>query len=155
HNRGKRLALFWGRVLLVFPAPSAIVTDVWLLNGPNRPDRKEKSMTRHLQHCLTASFVALALGLPVFAEKPTAPRMPAAIQVPAGNTSFLTAQAVGTQNYVCLPSGNSFSWTFFGPQATLFLTLRFSQAEIRQQIATHFLSPNPSESGMPRATWQS
>src|SRR5262249_36506504 len=31
----------------------------------------------------------------------------------------------------------------------------FSQAEIRQQIATHFLSPNPSESGLPRATWQS
>ncbi len=112
-------------------------------------------MTRHLQHCLTASFVALALGLPVFAEKPSAPSIPPAIQVPAGNTSFLTAQAVGTQNYVCLPSGNSFSWTFFGPQATLFLTLRFSQAEIRQQIATHFLSPNPSESGMPRATWQS
>jgi hypothetical protein len=55
--------------------------------------------------------------------------------------------ATGTQQYICLPSGSSFAWTLFGPQATLF-------KDNAKQIITHFLSPNPSESDMPRATWQ-
>ena len=37
-------------------------------------------------------------------------------------------------------------WAFFGPQATL---LQFNT-----QIITHFLSPNPDEKDLPRATWQ-
>jgi len=85
----------------------------------------------------------------------TVPPVPTAIQVPAGNIPFLKGHAVGTQNYVCLPSGSGISWTFFGPQATLFVTLKFFHREIQQQITTHFLSPNPDESGTPRATWQS
>jgi len=73
--------------------------------------------------------------------------VPANIQVPAGNKAFLEGHAVGTQDYICLPSGSGFAWTFFGPQATLF-------NDDDKQVITHFLSPNPFESGMPRATWQ-
>jgi hypothetical protein len=29
---------------------------------------------------------------------------------------------IGTQNYICLPSGAGFARTLFGPQATLFQT---------------------------------
>ena len=60
---------------------------------------------------------------------------------------FLEGHAVGTQDYICLPSGAAFAWTFVEPQATL-----FNGAE--EQIITHFLSPNPAEGGMARPTWQ-
>jgi hypothetical protein len=73
--------------------------------------------------------------------------MPPDLQVQAGNKAFREGHAVGTQNYICLPSGASFAWTFFGPQATL-----FNDAD--RQIITHFLSPNPDERGTGRATWQ-
>lgn len=72
--------------------------------------------------------------------------------------AYLKAHAVGTQNYVGLPSspGGPLAWKFQGPQATLFLPVRCINGEIRQQVATHYLSPNPGEAGMPaRATWQS
>jgi hypothetical protein len=72
---------------------------------------------------------------------------PAVIQVPPGNEEYLRAAATGTQNYICMPSG----WTFIGPQATLTVKI----ANMRQQVATHFLSPNPDEAGTARATWQS
>ncbi|MGH9720101.1 MAG: DUF3455 domain-containing protein [Bryobacteraceae bacterium] len=81
--------------------------------------------------------------------------MPPGLQVPAGNVAFMKAQASGTQNYICRPSASGHSWTFLGPQATLFLTFKWMNNDIRQQIATHFLSPNPAENGLPRATWQS
>ena len=80
-----------------------------------------------------------------------APPVPSNIVPPAGNQAFLKGNAVGTQNYVCLPSG----WTFLGPQATLFFTFPWISGDIRQQITTHYLSPNPKEGGTPRATWQS
>jgi hypothetical protein len=88
----------------------------------------------------------------------TAPGVPASIQVPEGNVPFLKGAATGTQNYICMPSASSptgYGWTFFGPQATLFLTLKWFNGDIRQQITTHYLSPNPTEGGTPRATWQS
>ena len=44
------------------------------------------------------------------------------------------------------------AWKFLGPQATLFIVGR--RGRVEQQIATHFLSPNPVENGLPRATWQ-
>jgi hypothetical protein len=112
-------------------------------------------MTSYFRSRISASLVAIALGQPAFAETLTVPPVPPAIQVPAANTPFLKGQAIGTQNYVCLPSASGFSWTFFGPQATLFLAFKFFNSDIRQQITTHFLSPNPDESGAPRATWQS
>jgi hypothetical protein len=84
------------------------------------------------------------------------PAVPYDIVVPAGNTAYLKASATGTQNYVCLPSGSGLAWKFQGPQATLFVTFKWFNGEVRQQIATHFLSPNPIEPGIPaRATWQS
>lgn len=75
------------------------------------------------------------------------PPVPGNLTVPEGNEAFLEGFAVGTQNYLCLPSATGVAWTLFGPQATLF-------DEDDEQITTHFLSPNPVESGTPRATWQ-
>jgi Protein of unknown function (DUF3455) len=90
--------------------------------------------------CATALAVAFTVALPQPAH---ADPVPNNIKVPARNQAFLEGHAVGTQNYICLPSG----WTFFGPQATLF------NAD-DGQIITHFLSPNPDEDDTPRATWQ-
>jgi hypothetical protein len=78
----------------------------------------------------------------------TLPPVPANIQVPAGNKAFLAGHAVGTQNYVCLPSGSGFAFSLFTPQATLF-------NDDHRQVITHYFSPNPFESGTIRATWQS
>jgi hypothetical protein len=86
------------------------------------------------------------------------PAVPDNLKVPVGNTVFLEGHADGTQNYICLPCPNTittaatcpasgFAWAFFGPQATLL-------NDQDEQIITHFLSPNPGESGTPRATWQ-
>src|SRR4030088_1834434 len=77
----------------------------------------------------------------------TPPRVPANIQVPAGNKVFLVGHAVGTQNYVCLPSGTGFNFVLFTPQATLF-------SDHDKQITTHYFSPNPFEGGTIRATWR-
>ncbi len=72
------------------------------------------------------------------------------VLVPAGVTPFLRTHAVGTQNYVCVATGTGLAWRFYGPQATLFVRL----AGFEQQLTTHFLSPNPDEAGVARATWQ-
>jgi Protein of unknown function (DUF3455) len=95
--------------------------------------------------CATALVVAytVALPQPVHADDVTPPPVPGHLRVPVGHTAFVQGHAVGTQNYICLPSG----WTFFGPQATLF-------NDLDEQVITHFLSPNPDEGGTPRATWQ-
>jgi hypothetical protein len=78
--------------------------------------------------------------------------VPPSLQPPAGNQMFLKAGAIGTQNYLCMPSG----WTFIGPQATLFVNLPWiNGTTIRQQVTTHYLSENPVEDGTPRPTWQS
>jgi hypothetical protein len=99
--------------------------------------------------CATALAVALTVALPqpAHADDVTPPHVPGNIRVPAGNTAFLEGHAIGTQDYICLPSGSGFAWTFFGPQATLF-------NDDDEQVITHFLSPNPDEGGTPRATWQ-
>jgi hypothetical protein len=76
--------------------------------------------------------------------------VPNAIKVPVGNRPFLRGDAIGTQNYICLPSVSSVSgvaWTLVGPQATLFNGNGV-------QLMTHFLSLNPEEKGTERATWQ-
>jgi hypothetical protein len=94
--------------------------------------------------------VALAMAFtvsqqpPAHADHAKPPPVPLDIQVPAGNKAFREGDAIGTQDYICLPSG----WTFFAPQATLF-------NEHDKQIITHLLSPNPFENGTPpRVTWQ-
>ncbi len=110
-------------------------------------------MTNYLRHLITTSFLLCAPGLPVVAHSITTPAVPQNIQVPARNAPFLNAQGRGTQSYMCLPSASGFSWTFVGPQATLFLKLSSVGRENEQQIATHFFSPNPDEGGTPAVTW--
>jgi len=114
-------------------------------------------------------FVTLAimLGLSAFSlqARParadggiTPPALPDdMVPVPAGNKLFLGTHAVGTQNYVCKPSGAGVAYVLFTPQATLF-------DEDGGQVITHFNSPNPLEpntdpkvvapEGTIRATWQ-
>ena len=99
--------------------------------------------------CAVLLGVALkaVLPQPAHAGHVTPPPGPLDIEAPAGTKAFLEGHAVGTQNYICLPSGSGFAWTLFGPQATLF-------KDNSGQLITHFLSPNPDEGGTPRATWQ-
>jgi uncharacterized protein DUF3455 len=87
----------------------------------------------------------------------TPPPLPAGMApVPAGNELFLGTHGVGTQNYVCRPSGAGVAYVLFTPQATLF-------DDDGRQIITHYFSPNPSEpntdpkvvaDGAIRVTWQ-
>jgi hypothetical protein len=100
---------------------------------------------------ITALIVATAVALPQgsyaqLPQRPTPPPVPDEIQVPSGYTPYLAAHAVGTQGYVCVAIGSAFSWTPFGPQATLF-------NQDNEQILTHFLSPTPY-SLLPNPTWQ-
>jgi len=119
--------------------------------------------TRRLIACaaaltLTCSTSGASLAHADDAHDVVPPAVPAALQVPAGNTAFLVGHADGTQDYICMPCPNTittaatcpasgFAWAFFGPQATLL-------DDNDEQIIIHFLSPNPVESGKPRATWQ-
>ena len=118
---------------------------------------------------LTTVF-ALAVATAFTAIPPSAhagrisiPTLPDSLQVPAGNDPFLLGKAIGTQNYVCLPSGvdaggnPTFAWKLFTPEATLF------SDDGSKQLTTHFFSPNPDEVNTDpltsyhpiRATWQS
>lgn len=100
----------------------------------------------------------LSMSQSAHAHKVTPPDVPVEIQVPEGNVVFLKGQAVGTQNYACSPSGASFAWVLFTPEATL-----FNRAD--KQIITHFFGPNPDQNdvntdprvvskGAIRAAWQ-
>src|SRR5262245_11848271 len=93
-----------------------------------------------------AVTTAIALQQPARAHHDGPPPVPGNIQVPAGNKLFLVGHAIGTQNYICLPSSTGFMWTLFGPQATLF-------DDDRRQVITHFASINPAD-GLSRPTWQ-
>jgi hypothetical protein len=112
-------------------------------------------MTRKLLYRTAAGILAAVIGQPVFAQTIQVPPVPAAIKVPSGNVPYLKGLATGTQNYVCRPTSTGAGWMLFGPQATLFVTYKLFQTEIRQQIMTHFLSANPDEGGLPRPSWQS
>jgi hypothetical protein len=81
------------------------------------------------------------------ADTVTPPPVPTNIEVPPGNIAFLLGHGVGTQNYVCLPSGSGFAWSLFTPEATLF-------SDQLRQLTTHFFGPNPFEKGTVRAVWQ-
>jgi len=102
-----------------------------------------------LTACATALAVAFTVSLPqsAHAEKVTPPPVPAGLEVSSDFEAFLVGHAIGTQNYVCQPSGGSFAFVLFTPQATL-----FNDAD--HQIITHFFSPNPDEGGTIRATWE-
>ncbi len=74
------------------------------------------------------------------------PPVPGSIEVPAGSRAFLEGHAVGTQNYVCVPSGNAFAWILYTPVATLF-------DDDARQVITHFFSTTPKDAGF-RPAWQ-
>ena len=113
-------------------------------------DAETPPVTPRLRLMMRLAVLAVAFKVlppPAHAAQATPPPVPFGIQVAAGNHAFLEGAAIGTQDYICLPSGAGFAWTFFGPQATLF-------NEHDKQIITYFLSPNPFENGTPRVTWQ-
>src|SRR5262249_10492503 len=106
--------------------------------------------TKRTLAAIAVLATCVAAPAPVGAGEITPPPVPTNIQAPADTRAFFAAHAVGTQNYSCVPSATSpsgFAWSLYGPQATLF------DDEV-EQVATHFLSPNPHEAGTPRATWQ-
>jgi hypothetical protein len=104
-------------------------------------------MKTYVRVLILASAIALPQGAHAQGLDPVPPPVPEAIQVSAAEyTPYLAAHAIGTQGYVCVAVGSTFSWTFFGPQATLF-------DEESQQIVTHFLSPTPY-SQLLNPTWQ-
>jgi hypothetical protein len=131
--------------------------------------RASQMKQARLRSFITAGLTTVSLGLSLaiatpalaFSNGVNPPPTPPAITPPAGNTAFLLGHAVGTQGYICLPSGTGASWTVkpSRPEATLFITFFFN---FTQQILTHFLSPdtNPNQFaptplpfGSP--TWQS
>jgi hypothetical protein len=99
--------------------------------------------------CVAALATAFTVAVPQAAhgDRVTPPYVPGNLRVLAPNKAFLVGHAVGTQNYICLPSGAVFAWTLFTPEATLF-------NDEGKQVITHFFSPNPFESSAIRATWQ-
>jgi hypothetical protein len=123
----------------------------------------EHQTTRYmlLIACITALVLAFTVSRPqpAYADTITPPPLPAGLApVPPGNKLFLVGHAVGTQNYVCRPSGAGVAYVLFTPEATLF-------GDDGGQIITHYFSPNPNPSdpntdpkvvadGAIRATWQ-
>lgn len=109
-------------------------------------------MTRELLRLAPAAAFVLGLQTTVALAQPPAsqpPEVPANIDVPAGYTWFFNGHAVGTQNYVCLPTASGVAWKFVAPQATL-----WDIPPAHEQLTTHFLSANPVENGVARPTWQ-
>ena len=112
------------------------------------PQRRGTARTAQMAWATALAVASLiALQPRAHADGVVPPAVPAAIQVPRGSKPFLAGHAVGTQNYVCLPSGSGFAWTLFTPQAALF-------DGGNNPVTTHFFSPNPFENGKVRATWQ-
>ena len=115
-----------------------------------KPDNQNTNRKSAIARAMAASLiVAASLAQPALAHKlPTPPNLPPNIVVLPPNRPFLVGHAIGTQNYVCLPSGNEFKFRLFTPQATLF-------DREGKQLTTHFFSPDPDDAlGTIRATWQ-
>lgn len=130
------------------------------IDETDAPQPASRGRVRALMNvaCTTALAVVLATTLTGASKRDndrdndrvTPPPVPIDLEVPEGNRPFFVGHAFGTQNYICLPSATSptgVAWTLFGPQANLF-------DRHGRQITTHFLSPNPDEGGLARATWQ-
>jgi hypothetical protein len=98
-----------------------------------------------------ALAVTTAMAAPAAAHKDRVerPPVPGNLEVDQAFRPYLVAQADGTQNYICLATATGVTWTFLGPQATL-----FDGNGVLDQVMTHYLSPNPVEAGVPRATWR-
>jgi hypothetical protein len=85
-----------------------------------------------------AAAMVFTAPAPAYADSLTPPPVPGNIQVPAGNKLFLVGHAVGTQNYICVPSSTGIKFVLFTPEATLF------DGE-GEQLITHYFGPNPEE----------
>ena len=118
-----------------------------------------KQTTRNILFTVCAIALALAsvAALPksARADDIIVPDVPENVKV-TGGKAFLVGHAIGTQNYVCQPSGAGVAYVLFTPQATLF-------DEDGDKIISHFFSPNPDEpntdpkvvaDGAIRATWE-
>jgi len=118
-----------------------------------------KQTTRNILFTVCAMALALAsvAALPKSgrADDIIVPDVPENVKV-TGGKAYLVGHAIGTQNYVCQPSGAGVAYVLFTPQATLF-------GEDGGKIISHFFSPNPDEpntdpkvvaDGAIRATWQ-
>ena len=105
---------------------------------------------RSLLRLITVGAGIAVLHATTLSAQTTVKPVPSTLEPPGGHKEFLRAGAIGTQNYICMPSG----WSFIGPQATLFVNVPWITGTIRQQVTTHFLSPNPKEAGTPRPAWQ-
>lgn len=108
-------------------------------------------MNNNKHFVLRSALLATMSTIAAHAQTLTAPNVPANLRVQSGNAPFAKFSATGTQNYICLPSG----WTFIGPQATLFVNIPWISGTIRQQVGTHYLTPNPFEEATNRPLWQS
>ena len=116
--------------------------------------KKFSVLNKYIPHGLLLTVIAVALalafvvGLPhsALADKILVPDVPDKLKPPEGAKVFLVGHAIGTQNYICLPSGAGFAYSLFTPQATLF-------DDTHEQIITHFFSVNP-KNGIIRPTWQ-
>lgn len=87
---------------------------------------------------VAAAFTALLPQLARAGEDIVPPAVPAAIQLKVPAEPFLLGHGVGTQNYVCSPSGTGVAFVLMTPQATLF-------DDEKEQLTSHFFSPNPQE----------
>ena len=65
---------------------------------------------------------------------PSAPTVPTAIQIEAGNKVFLVGHADGVQIYSCNAAGAGYTWGLVAPRANLY-------GDNGQLIATHFGGP--------------
>ncbi len=116
-----------------------------------KSDVLNKHTMRYVLLAVFATVVAVALVVafvqPALADVITVPAVPDNLNVQNGAKVFLVGHAIGTQNYICLPSGSGFSYQLFTPQATL-------SDDKQDQIITHFFSTTPKD-GVIRATWMS
>jgi Protein of unknown function (DUF3455) len=110
-----------------------------------------KTITQFIAKSVLFAAVAAIASQTGHAQTITPPNVPSNLKVQDGNVPFARVMARGTQNYICLPSG----WTFIGPQATLFVSVPWITGPILQQVGTHYLTPNPSETATNRPLWQS
>lgn len=114
-------------------------------------------MIGHFVRALATGAIVLAVSSQTMAQSSgasgsDAPSVPSNIEVQDGYSVFFNVHAIGTQNYMCLPATRGgVAWKLVGPQATLFQAFG---GDLGQQLATHFLSANPVENGLPRPTWQ-
>jgi hypothetical protein len=79
----------------------------------------ESQITSRIRLIVCATAFAVALPRAALADQIIVPPVPVEVAVDAGNVPFLLGHGVGTQNYVCLPSGAGVAFKLFTPEATL------------------------------------